>query len=67
MTERQLNLYRVSRDANRDDTIEALMSDVRAADSYRDTPSGLLDARIVIEALEPGEGVLIWLSEEVGE
>lgn len=64
MTERQLNLYRVSRDANRDDTIEALMSDVRAADSYRDTPSGLLDARIVIEALKPGEGVLIWLSEE---
>jgi len=63
----QINMYRVDGDSNRYDTISDLMMDVRAADSYRDTPSALLDAQISIKELRPGQGILIWASSEEDE
>lgn len=64
MTVQQINLYRVDAEANRNDSINDLMVDVRAADSYRDTPSALLDAEVSIKELRPGQGILVWVSEE---
>jgi hypothetical protein len=64
VTVQQINLYRVRGDSNRHDTISDLMTDVRAADSYRDTESALLDIRITAKELRPGQGILVWVSEE---
>lgn len=64
VTVQQINLYRVDAEGHRYDTVSDLMLDVRAADSYRDTPSALLDAQISIKELRPGQGILVWVSEE---
>ncbi len=64
MTVQQINLYRVIERVNGTETVGELMADVRAADSYRDTESALLDIRITTKELRPGQGLLIWVSEE---
>lgn len=61
---KQINLYRVNAKANRYDTVNDLMIDVRAADSYQDAPSAQLDLSLIVAELKPGHGVLVWVSEE---
>lgn len=61
---RQTNIYRVDSETNRYDTINDLMVDVRAADSYQDQSSAVYDLSLLVPELKPGKGILIWVSEE---
>ena len=60
----QINIYRVSFEANHSDMIGELMQDVRAADSYQQLWSAMLDVEQHLDGLAPGKGILVWMSEE---
>jgi hypothetical protein len=61
---RQINLYRVNRDANRSDMVGDLMGDVRAADSDTSLTDAIRRSIVVAIDLKPGQGFLFWVSEE---